>query len=62
MTLRNIKIRSRVKLLGGPECYSTGTVVDFGDKGATVNIERNPGVPEHDCRITVPWSQLKLVR
>ena len=55
-------IGDRVKILGGPECYSTGMVVDLGDKDATINIERNPGAPEHDCRIAVPWSQLELVR
>ena len=62
MNPQNIKIGSRVKLLGGDECYLTGTVVDFGDRGATVNIERNPGVPEHDCRIIANWAQMKLVQ
>ena len=60
MTRQKFNIGDRVKLTGGPECYAHGTILDFGETGATVNIERIPDTPELDSQISVPWAQIEL--
>lgn len=59
--VRRFKVGDHVRVLAGPECYSDGIIVMCWESCATVRIERNPGVPEHDCEISVLYAQVKLM-